>query len=441
VKPSIFAVLALASVIALAQEPPVAKTPTQQTALTKIAEGEKTVAQLNTDARTISKKIGELALRTDLSADPAALEEMKKLVAALDEINTRLETLEGSIADLKEWAAGKDKADAKVATAVAQIDKIKFSNYFQFQFRDTDQAGKTQHSFEARRVRLGATYEINDEASAKVSYDFAAGTNRSGGELKDFMLMYKPKGGNGLLFTAGQFPAPFGYETPTSSSALEFPERVAYNKALFNDERLRGLMIEQPLEGGFRIYGGVVNALSTKDAEQASLAPGAGARLAGFAGVKYKQGNAEYGLGYFAGKRPEYTSGGTSPEVDRRFLYADAQWTNIMDTGLWFRGEVMTGEDRVPSSTGAPGNFGMDMTGYTTVLGMAIDEKNDLFARYSQWDVNRDTDGDAVSEWGLGWRHHLGSNANVTLAHEIFRDNSVANSPYGVTTFRVQFKF
>jgi hypothetical protein len=164
--------------------------------------------------------------------------------------------------------------------------------------------------------------------------------------------------------------------------------------------------------------------------------------MAGFAGLKYVHGNGEYGIGYFAGKRPEFTGGGgTSPEVDRRFLYADAQWTKIMDTGLWFRGEVMTGEDRMPSTTGAPGNVATDMTGYITILGFALNPQNDVFARYSVWDIDTDIDGEAISELGFGWRHHLGSNANLSIAHEIFRDASVANSPYRVTTLRMQFKF
>ncbi len=333
-------------------------------------------------------------------------------------------------------------SSAPLATALGPTDKIKFGHYFQFQFRDTDQAGKSQHSFELRRFRFGMTMEVNPQATVKASFDMAAGTNRSTAELKDALLMYKPEGSKGLVVTAGQFSAPFGYETPTSSSSLEFPERVGYNKTLFNDERLRGMMVEQTFDGGVTGYAGVVNALSTKDAEQSALAPGAGARSAGFAGIKVKSGHDVYGIGYFAGKRPEFTGGGgTSPEVDRSFLYADAQLNQIAGTSFYFRGEVMTGKDRVPSTTGGPLKVATDMTGYTTVLGYAVDKKNDLFTRYSVFDTDTAIDGDAQSELGFGWRHHLGSGASFSLTHEIFRDNSVANSPYGVTTARLQFKF
>ena len=322
------------------------------------------------------------------------------------------------------------------------VEKVKFGGYFQSQFRDTDQAGKTQHSFEVRRFRFGATIQVNDQATAKVSFDLAGGTNRSAAEMKDMMLMYKPKGSKGLTLTAGQFVSPIGYETPTSSASIELPERVAYNKALFNDERLRGAMVEQSLEGGFSVYGGVANALTTKDAEQAALAPGAGARLAGFAGLKFKQGNRQYGVGYFAGNRPEFTGGGgTSPEVDRSFLYFDAQVTNIMHTGLFFRGEMMTGKDRVPSTTGSPLNVATDMTGYLAILGYELDGGHALFTRYSMFDPDADSAGDAISELGFGYRHSLGSGASLSLSHEVFRDASVANSPYGVTTLRLQYKF
>lgn len=440
-KSSIIAVFALASVVAFAQPQSTPQTPTKAAALATVEQGEKTLAQLNAQARSLSKKIGELALSADLSTNTAAMEELKKLVATLDETNARLAALEESIAELKEWAAGKDKTDVAIVKAMDNVDKIKFSNYFQFQFRDTDQAGKEQHSFEVRRVRLGATYEINPEASAKISFDMAAGTNRSGAELKDAMFIYKPKGSKGLAFTAGQFVSPLGYETPTSSSALEFPERVTYNKTLFNDERLRGVMVDQALEGGVSLFAGVVNALATKDAEQASIAPGAGARTAGFAGLRFKSGNDSYGIGYFTGKRPEYTSGGTSPEVDRNFLFVDAQLNNIANTGLYFRGELMTGKDRVPKSTGNPLNVATDMTGYVTVFGYKLNGENELFARYSVFDSDTDVDGDAISELGFGWRHTLGAGATFSLTHETFRDASVSNSPYGVMTARLQFKF
>jgi hypothetical protein len=435
VKGTLLVVLALASAFASAQSV------TKGEAIAALERGQQTVAALNAEARDVSKKIGELAISGKLASDPTALDEMKRLVAALEEVNARLATLEASIAELREWAAGKDKSDAAIAKAVGDTAKITFAHYFQTQYRDTDQEGKTQHSFEVRRFRFGATMQINEQATAKVSFDMAGGTNRSAAELKDVLLMYRPIGSQGLTITAGQFVAPFGYETPTSSSSIELPERVAYNKTLFNDERLRGVMVEQQFEGGFSVYGGVSNALTTKDAEQASLAPGAGARLAGFAGVKYKAGDAQYGLGYFAGTRPEYTSGGTSPEVDRRFLYADAQVMNIMDTGLYFRGEVMSGQDRVPSSTGDPLNVATDMTGYIALLGYEMQGGHALFTRYSVFDSDTDVDGDAVSELGFGYRHGLGSGASLTLAHEIFRDPSVANSPYRVTTLRLQFKF
>ena len=66
---------------------------------------------------------------------------------------------------------------------------------------------------------------------------------------------------------------------------------------------------------------------------------------------------------------------------------------------------------------------------------------NELFTRYSVFDSDTDIDGDAISELGFGWRHTLGLGATFTLSHEIFRDALVSNSPYGVTTARLQFKF
>ncbi len=324
---------------------------------------------------------------------------------------------------------------------VGDTDKVTFSNYFQFQYRDTDQSGKTQHSFEARRIRLGATMEINERATAKVSYDMAANTDRSDGELKDFLLTYKP-GQEGLSIIGGQFALPIGYETATSNSVLEFPERVTVNRTLFSDERIRGVMVEQKGSTGTSWYAGVSNSLTTKDKEQDNLAPGTGGQLAGFVGVKHDAGDTKFGIGYFAGKRPEFVGTvATSPEVDRRFLVVDGQMNNLLTPGLFLKAEVLMGQDRVPSTTGGVGLVANDLNGYHATLGYKTSELTDVFVRLSVFDPNEDTDGDAIKEYGVALRYSLGKGANFTVSHEIFEDAAVANSPYQVCTFRVQFKF
>lgn len=324
---------------------------------------------------------------------------------------------------------------------VGDIDKIKFNNYFQFQFRDSDQAGKTQHSFEVRRARLGMSMDINERASVRASYDVAGGTARSSGELKDIVLTYKP-GQEGLSIIGGQFPLPLGYESATSNNALEFPERVTVNRTLFNDERIRGVMVQQKLDGGATVYGGVANSLTTKDKEQDGLAPGTGGQLAAFAGVKFSVDKMQFGLGYFAGKRPEFVGTvETSPEIDRKFFIADAQINDILTPGLYAKAEMLIGEDRLPSTTGDLGGVAANMNGYHTVLGYKVSALSDVFTRFSVFDPDEDTDGDAIKEYGIGWRYSLGAGANMTISHEIFEDASVANSPYQVCTVRVQFKF
>lgn len=321
------------------------------------------------------------------------------------------------------------------------MDKIKFSNYFQFQYRDTDQDGKSQHSFEARRIRLGATMEINERATAKVSYDMAGGTDRSDGELKDFILSYKP-GQVGLTLIGGQFPLPLGYETATSNSALPFPERITVNKTLFNDERVRGVMVQHDGAKGTSCYAGVSNSLTTKDKEQDGLAPGTGGQLAIFGGFKHKQGDASFGLGYFAGKRPEFVGDvDTSPEVDRRFFVADAQIENLLTKGLSLKAELLIGEDRIPNTDGGAGLVANDLNGYHFVLGLESNPVNSMFFRFGLFDPNEDSDGDATKEYGLAWRYTFDKGASLTLAHEIVENESVANSPYQITTLRVQFKF
>ena len=435
------ALIALAALAPFATAEPEQQSPTKQQAQAKIEQAAQETTTLNAGARAISKRIGELALSGDLANNASAMDEMKKLVASLEEINARLATLEESVTELKDWAAGKDKSDARATKALGDIDKIKFSNYFQFQYRDDNRAGKVQHSFEARRVRIGAEMEINKQATAKFSFDAATGTDREGTQLKDLVLTYKP-GHAGLSLIAGQFALPLGYENEMSNSVLEMPEKSLYNRSQFNDERVRGAMFMQTVEGGASFYGGFANSLSTQDAEQAGIAPGSGGQLAGFGGVRYAMKDVHLGLGYFAGKRPRFTGGGgTSPEVDRNFTYAEARFENVLTPGLYVHSELMFGHDRIPSATGAPGNLAHDMSGYHIVLGYHLDKENELFTRYTLFDKNADTDGDAVMEYALGYRRFIGSGACLVFAYEVIHDNSVANSPYPVTTARVQFKF
>lgn len=408
----------------------------------KVEQAEKHAKSLAAEARGVTTKIGELAISGTLTTDVAAINELKRLVAVLEQINARLAVLEESISGIKAWASGKEVEDAKVATALGDIDKIHFSNYVQFQFRDTDQSSKEQHSFEVRRAKISMTMDVNEQSSLKLSFSVASGADRSDAELSDAILYYKPAGAKGLRLAAGQMPTPIGYEIERSSSRREFPERSAYNRQMFNGERVRGFMVEQALEGGFTGYAGVSNALTVKDKEQAGLAPGTGGKLAGFGGLRFQQGPYTLGAGYYAGTRPAFTStSGTSPEVDRRFFYLDAQVEDVLTKGLYVRGEAMLGRDRLPSSSGGPLKTATDMDGYHAVFGYHIDDENELFTRYSVFDADTDSDGNAMRDYGFGYRRILGSGVSLTLTYELFEDPTSSDSLYPVTTLRAQFKF
>ncbi len=331
----------------------------------------------------------------------------------------------------------------KLLVAANAVQKVfKPSAYFQFQFRDTDEPGAEQHAWALRRARIGATYTIDSRTSAKMSFDAATGTSQTGLELKDAILSFKlTTVGPATMLRAGQFPLPLGYELERSSSVREMPERSKANRTLFNGERVRGAMVERVVGEGLTAYAGLVNSLAVKDKESSPSSNTAGEQAA-LVGIRYARENVSLGLGYMAGKRPAFTGGGgTSPEIDRHFLVADAGATHIAGTGAYARAEALVGKDRLPNSVGAPGRVGNDLNSYQLLVGYEFDARNQLFGRYGAFDPDQNSDGDLFKEYGVGYRYLLSPGSMLTLAWEVNEDPTKTPKRFNIGTLRYQVKF
>ncbi len=394
------------------------------------------LAELSTKADVVTAKMSALAASSELSRNNDALEMMKELLSELQEINERLDYLESELGGV---AAGQ----GRLADDVAKLNRHVPTGYFQFQFRDSDQMGKEQSSFNFRRVRVGYKHQLNDKADLKFNFDLAAGDNQTSAELKDVILNYqiaKSETGETML-SLGQFIPPLGFDLTRSSSAREFPEFATYNRLLFNGERVRGLMATQS-SGDLEYSLGVANSLTVKDKEQEDFTPGPKGRLAAFGGIRFARDNYNVGLGAFAAERPSFTGGGgTSPAVDRNFVYLDGSIMDFLTPGLELRAEAMFGKDRLPSTTGNVSKVAHDLSAYQLQLLYRLDAKNQIFGRYVQFDSDTDSSGNTFFERGLGVRHLLDSANMLTFTYEWMHDPTLADPRYRVATFRWQFKF
>lgn len=421
------------------------KAPSKEDARKLLEQRESEVRELAAGAREISKKIGELAIKGDVVSNKESLDELKKLVAELQGINDRLEKVEGAILEIKGWIEGQNEALPIMSTDILDLKRVKPGAYVQFQYRDSNELGKEQSSWNLRRVRLGDQYEINSRTSAKVSFDVATGSSQIAAELKDAFLNWEIEPTVtkvGTRLTAGQFSLPLGYEIERSSSEREFPERAKYNRTMWDGERVRGAFLTHGTGEHTFVYAGMINSLSIKDKETAFATPDGGAQSA-FVGMRYEDTQMAAGIGYLRGDRPAFTAGGgTSPEIDdRNYLYADLSYVGLIDPNLFLRSEAMFGKDRVPSATGGAGKTATTMNGYHVLLGYNLNPRNQLFTRYGTFDPDSDMDGDLFKEYGVGWRYYINPGAMVTLTHEVTEDPALARHRYSVTTLRYQFKF
>lgn len=426
-------------------------------------------------ATDLTINIGKLAASGKLPQDQEALKIMKDMVETLQDIQERLKKIDEEIEDIKGWIEGQNENLPILGYDVADLKRSKWGNYVQFQYRDTDQEGGQTDAFAFRRIRLGITQTIDPKTSIKVSFDFAQNatglSNNTAAQLRDAFLVYDIEASDvviGTQLTAGQVPAPLGYELERSSSEREFPERAQYNRVMFDGERLRGANLKKGLGANSFAQIGVWNALTFNDSETRDVTGSTGNKLGVTGGLRYYTNKLDMGIsGFWSSRAPRQAgyNGGTQTRVfseeieDRHFYFADINYIGLFLPGLFVRAEGMIGHDRVPLSVNSTSSgssnsgvsdpndrrlSGKDMAGYQVMLGYNIDARNTIALRYEQFDRDLDRGGDLWSGYGLSYIYYINPNARLQMAHEIFEDRtraSIADQRYGVTTLRVQFRF
>jgi hypothetical protein len=308
------------------------------------------------------------------------------------------------------------------------------SFYVQYQYRDSDEPGREQRGLQFRRLRFGGTYSFDSATSARVIFDGVSGANNDEVRLKDAFILHRFQANGeptGWSLQAGQFPLPLGYELSRSSATREMPEFSAYNRALFPGEQIRGVMATY---GGLRF--GVFNSLASEDTEARGVER---QNMAFFGGYTSQGEDWTAGVGAFVGERPSFVgTSATSPAADRQLVSLHGSWRPVERFTL--RGEVLTGRDRVSSAAGNAGLFDRPLLGWHTLGVFDLGKPGLLFARVGGFDRDTASNGNALKEFGFGYRANLADGLTATLAFERI-DDPARPRMYSITTVRFQYQF
>lgn len=402
------------------------------------------LGDLRSQAEQVTKQISELTASGKLPTNDDSIALLKKMVDELSAINQKLKSLEDSITLMQ-----TGKAPKAPAAQPSPPSKLTWSGYLQFQYFDTDRKGSPQFdAFRIRRARVNLDGSVDPRTSFRASLELASATGNNEARLRDAYIAYDFSRNAGDKITrgiAGQQNMPLGYEILRADTDREFPERAVYNTTMFSGERGRGVQVRHMLGNGWEVFGGLFNSLTIDDPEQVNSAAGTGNTLAGVGGVRKNGSNYSAGISGMVGHRPEYVTGGTSsPNTNRQFLYGDLELRNVLPK-LTLRGEAMLGHDRVPKATAVTGAGDHPLSGFQAQARYDFDPANALALRWEQFDPNLSSGGNLLNGFGLAYIHQFSPSLKLTLAHELYTDESRVTSfdqrHYGQTTLRLQIRF
>lgn len=420
-------------------------------AATMLRERSQAFAETSSRVQDVSARIAALAADPALSGSTEGESLMRELLAELQDLNEKVQRLQSDVEEIKGWIEGQQETLPILQNAVKNLQRFRPNFYIQFQYRDSNErtasgeATPSQHAWVFRRIRFGFQYIVDAKSSVRMSFDAATGNGNDALQLRDAVMQHTLRPatqGVGTELVAGQMVIPMGTELDRSSAVTEFPEHVRYNRVLFNGERTRLVMLRHGITPHWVGYAAMSSALSNLDPEQVNTPSGRFGRHALLAGVRYEHGSQSLGLATWQGERPSLTGDARSAAVYRNFTYLDGRWNSFLFPGLDLRGEVMWGNDRLPSATAGPTAFGVPMRGFQTQVLYNLDLRNQIFWRHAEFDPNARRAGNTVRETGIGYRYRVSNGVWLTLTYEWFRDPALTYDPsYQVATLRYQFRF
>ncbi len=408
------------------------------TAMPLFAQTAEDLSELRDEAAGVTQQIaGALSSKDKV--------DLTSLIDQLKQINEKLDKLQHEVDENKGWIEGQKKKLPVMSNDIADLRKLKFNNYAQFQYKSTDEAGKTANNFAMRRTEFGVTSTIDPKTSMKLSFDVATGSDNTSAQLKEATLSYNIVPSTkkvGTILTVGQQNMPLGYEIARSSSVRELPERSLYNQKMFGGEYGRGVMLTQGLSHNLSAELGVWDALTVGDAEQSGHTPAS--QLGTTAGLNWSDKSFKVGINSFWATRPSFTGANavTSPAVDRELYMLDASYVGLAVPQLTLRSELMWGKDRLPSASGKTSSYATNMVGYHLMANYNLNKRNVMSLKWEQFDPNTDTVGNAITGLGVSYIYYMNPGARLMAAYEAFLNekNNPGERRYDTTTLRLQYK-
>ncbi|MBS1716377.1 MAG: hypothetical protein JSS72_01440 [Armatimonadetes bacterium] len=432
---------------------------------TALAEKSATTKAMVDKVGSLETKVSALAAQPQSDDNSAVLRKiLEELSSMKDQMGKQQKDIDALYKqlNLKHDADGGVKAgtapDKTLGDRLAGLEKVKVSGFEQFQYRQSGSpggiGGSAQSAIYDKRTRINIeSFPKPGNLGFKASFDLAAGKDTNASITKDAYVRYATRleGGLNAEVKAGQMPMPMGYDLQRGDTDRETPERALYNRSQFGGERGRGINLAVDFPSGYTVQVGAWDSLTSEDAEQAGNSVGASGRLVTTAGIKknfdlgaHKNGKTmlELGLSGLSGARPSLTAGGgTSPQIDRKFLYGHANFVNLFGKGVDWRNEAMVGKDRVPNAVGAAGNVATNMSGFQTTLGWRATSQHRLDVHFEQFNPDLNNSGHTISAIGAAYNFFAKDGYTLQFTREQWTDQSKSPSRYFVTTLRVQFKF
>jgi hypothetical protein len=396
------------------------------------------------------------------------------------------------------------------------LAKIKISGYIQAQYQTADTAGSTALDKTPSQVATyaGGAYPVNVRSRFqvrrgrfKINYDndltqyvLQLDVTQNGVGIKDAYVSVKEPWLRTVGLTAGIFDRPFGFEISYSSSNREAPERTRLFQTLFPGERELGAKIEVMAESGplsyfnlkAGLFNGVLNTANENDRNKDFIG-----RL-GFTLPLQEQSLAiDGGFSLYSGKvtnnsKYTYSFDDAAPvksfKVDsaatnafgsygRSYVGGDMQLYYDLPVigGFSLRGEYIAGQQPGTSTANSFYNpsdkntplYIRKFTGWYLVYVQNVGLKNQLVARYDEFDPNTDVQGSDIgapgsnftigdvkyTTMGLGWIYHWDANVKFTVYYDIVMNEKVNSAATGalaplvddvkdnVLTLRMQYRF
>ena len=319
------------------------------------------------------------------------LEDVARVEKLIEEFRAELVTMGARVDDL-ETALGE--VQERLVKVEAEQKKHKVDGYAQFRYEDDD--GTDNQQFLMRRTRVNLRGPASERVSYRVEFQLDAKVSGSAaGSKVQLRTAYADYAMNKGTLRIGQAKIPWGYELLASVPNLWTAERSLFMDRLFPNQRDIGVQWSyrsSPSAPQFDvgIFNGTgINASDNNDRKNV------------MARVDVPVRHGTVALSSYVG---EDGADSTATDQDRNGVSA-----NFTCGETELLGEFVSGKDG-----------GHDVRGWYAQVGHPVcrTRPNLLFAKYDQYDEDRDMPDDLFRRWSLGYWYEIDDATRLTLVHE-----------------------